>query len=116
MKSLFEIISLPEVVAQIRKALCGEVTVVLLHPRAARWRDVYSGLVAFWFGDWLFNIYNDCDKLSHILGVLAPDGRESGPQDWGFDDQARGMRRSCPLEVLSEDERKALEILINKAV
>lgn len=80
------------------------------------WSQIYCGNVEFRFGDWRVIFFNDCDELDYTDSVIAPDGRECDPDAWSAAAKAAdGSWWQCPLDLLSEEEHRALEILIEGA-
>jgi hypothetical protein len=99
-----QILSGPDVVAQIRRALASEIQ-VLLDRADWSWEIAYAGDVGFWFGDWKIVFFNDCDDLDYCDSAEAPDGRRAEFIDWRDANEE-------PTALLSLGELGALETLL----
>lgn len=102
-------ISIQEAVEIIRRGIRGELEIKPEIP-GVTWDGVYAGDVGFWFGDWMFVFFNDCDELDYTDSVRAPDGRVSDCDEWS----ERGLF-ACPLNELSEEEIRELESRLKAA-
>lgn len=98
-----------EVATQLKKAVAGQVSVELLD-KSHTWDEVYAGDVWFQIGDWQIAFFNDCDELDYTSIAKAPDGSNAEFSDWCTEE---GI--TCPLDLLSTEERNELERLLAAA-
>lgn len=101
-------IPVDEIVAVLRAAISGSVLIKCVGPT---WNEVYAGDVAFWFGEWKIEIFNDCDSFDYINSVESADGRKAVFEDWWADKEVP----DCPERQLSEDELSSLTELLEAA-
>lgn len=104
-------IPMQEVADLLRQALHGEVSLKLASG-CPPWNTVYCGDVAFEVGGWSVNFYNDCDELDYVDSAQAPDGRHVDFDDWPTPGDGSPW---CPLDLLTADERAALEDMLGAA-
>lgn len=108
-----ETIPAEELAGVFKKALAGEFPVCLAD-KGYTWDEAYSGNVKFLFGTWRVEFFNDCDSLDYTDNAISPDGREC--DDWcTWEANPDGGGIFCPLDLITEGERHALEALLKKA-
>lgn len=101
-------IPVDEIVARLRQVIAGSVPIRCVGPT---WDEVYAGDVAFWFGDWKIEIFNDCDSFDYINWVETPDGRRATFEDWWEGKEVP----DCPERQLCENELSKLTELLEAA-
>lgn len=101
-------IPVDEIVMLLREAIAGRISI---RPVGPTWNEVYAGDVAFWFGDWKIEIFNDCDSFDYINSVESPDGRRAVFEDW-WDGREIPI---CPENQLSNAEVGKLAELMEAA-
>lgn len=97
-----------EIVSILRAAIAGKIAITCAGPT---WDEMYAGDVAFWFGDWRVEIFNDCDSFDYINRVDAPDGRSAVFEDWW---EGKDIP-DCPENQLSRNELDALTDILKAA-
>jgi hypothetical protein len=102
------VIPVDEIVARLRAAIAGD---VLISCVGLTWNEVYAGDVAFWFGDWKIEIFNDGDSFDYINQVESPDGRKAVFEDWWGDREIP----ICPENQLLNAELDKLTRLLESA-
>ena len=103
-----------EVAALLRRAVAGEVPVLLVGPS---WDDIYAGNVHFSIDGWDIAFFNDCDELDYCDAAVAPDGRRAEFDHWydDFDEADELHIGHEPTELLSPQECDALAELLAAA-
>ncbi|MCK9435324.1 MAG: hypothetical protein M0R32_11085 [Candidatus Cloacimonetes bacterium] len=96
-----------EVANQIRKAIAGDVE-VLLENKDLSWDKVWAGDCVVYVGEWKMVFFNDCDSLDYCQEAVRPDGRKGEISDWYEPYQQ-------PLDLLTSFEYEAFERVLKKA-
>lgn len=93
-----------EVTAVLRDGINGSCAVRLCDP-AWTWNGAYCNDVAFFFGDWRIEIFNDCGELDYVARCTAPDGRQAEFEDLFLED-------NDPIDLLTDSEQGRLEAFL----
>lgn len=110
-----------EVAEQLRRAIRGEVSLLLASDQHETWDEAFASNVVFDVGGWRIEIFNDCDSIDYCDSATAPDGRKGDFDDWKsiFDDDGDISRSGTePIRYIiahNDEEFAALERLFKAA-
>lgn len=96
-----------KVAEQIRKAINGEVEVLLADENQS-WNEVWAGNCGVYVGEWYMVFFNDCNCLDYCQKAVRQDGKTGEFNDWTTPNQQ-------PIDLLTIEEYNEFERILENA-
>lgn len=104
-------ISMAEVADVLRRAARGEIPITVDFPYLPN----ESSSADFHVEGFTISIYDDAGCLDYVDWALTPDGRRCAFDDWCDAAEKAKLETSNPLDLLSEGEQEALQMILVSA-